>query len=233
MASEMSLVDIRTYVRDYFDLDEEDLPDRLVDRWVSEGWGKIVRYRPNWPGFQTETTLTVTTTASVYPSPLKDIESIEGPDRFLVQLDSSYAERRFIRGGIEDPAGEPVAYSVYAGQIRLWPAPAQAGTYIVRGQRAAANPLDNPNPAAPIDLPHPDAVEMLVAWVLSRTALRESEDETAEKYENHFAQGMQLLAKDELDSTAFTPIVLNSIPDVPRGLSTYLPDRLRFADGWE
>lgn len=229
----MTLADIRTYVRDYFDLDTEDLPDRLIDRWVSEGWGKIVRYRPNWPGFQTATELAVEPTTSTYPSPLKDIESIEGPDRFLVHLDAASAERRFIRGGIEDPADKPVAFSVYANSIRLWPTPSAAGTYVVRGQRAAVNPLADNNPNAPIDLPHPDAVEMLVAWVIARVALRESELETAQKYEDHFAQGMQLLAKDETDSPSFTPIVLGSVAPVPLGMSTYLPDRLRFDDGWE
>lgn len=230
----MSLQDIRDYVRDYFDIDSEDLPDRLLDRWVSEGWGKIVRYRPNWPGFQAFAELTVDTQTSIYAMPLKDIESIEGPDRFLIPLDPAMAERRFIRGGVEDPAGVPVAFSVYGNQIRLWPSPSAVATYKVRGQRAAVNPLDNAaNPEAVIDLPHPDAVEMLVAWVLSRAALRESEDEQAAKYEEHFSQGMQLLAKDELDSSVYTPIVLGSIPAPRLGLDAFLPDRLRFADGWE
>lgn len=228
----MTLVDIRTYVRDYFDLDSEDLPDRLVDRWVSEGWGKIVRFRPNWPGYQEEAVLNVVANTPSYPSPLKDIESVEGPERFLIQLDTSSAERRFIRGGIEDPADRPVAFSVYNGLIRLWPTPSADAAYAIRGQRAAVNPL-NVQVTDPIDLPHPDAVEMLVAWVLYRTALRESETETAAAYLDSFTQGMQLLAKDETDSPAFQPIVLNSQKATPMGISTYLPDRLRYDDGWE
>lgn len=228
----MNLVDLRAYVRDYFDLDAEDLPDRLLDRWVSEGWGKIVRYRPNWPGFQSVTQLTVVAGTHTYPVPVKDIEMIDGPERQLVQLDATSAERRFIQGGILVPAGPPVAFSVYNGQVRLWPTPAVGGTYVVRGQRSAINPLDQ-EPTITIDLPHPDAIEMLLDWVMARCAIREAEDSTAAKYEEHFAQGMQLLAKDELDSPSFTPIVLGSIPATPMGLSSYLPDRLRYADGWE
>jgi len=233
----MTVREVRDYVRDYFDLDADDLADRLLDRWISEGWGKIVRYRPNWPGFQSTVQLAVVAATTLvpvaeYPLPLKDIESIEGPDRYLVQLDPASAERRFIRGGVADPAGTPVAYSVYGGKVRLWPAPSIARSYTMRGQRAAVNPL-NGSATDVIDLPTVDAIEMLLAWVLARAAVRESELETAQLYEAAFAQGMQLLAKDETDTSAFTPIVLNSIPAAGQGLGAYLPDRLRFADGWE
>ncbi len=228
----MSLVDIRSYVRSYFDLDVEDLPDVLLDRWTNEGWGKIIRFRPNWPGFQTTTSVIVFASQAEYASPLKDIESIEGPDRYLTQFSASEAERRFIRGGIPDPAGKPVAYSVYGSQVRLWPVPDTAGTYAVRGQRSAVAPITNPD-TAPLDLPTNDAVDVLLSWVLYRTSLRESEDVQAAGFLDSFSQGLQLLAKDEVDVPAFVPIVANSIKPGPTGLSTYLPDRLRFDDGWD
>lgn len=232
MANAMTVQDVRDFVRLYFDLDSTDLPDKLVDRWISEGWGKVVRYRPNWPGFNATVQLTTLALVSEYASPLKDIESISGPDRFLLQLSASNAERRFIRSGVEDPAGTPVAFSVYAGKVRLWPKPAIAGVYAVRGQRTPLNPTDS-IPTDPIDLPSPDAVEMLTAWVLARVATREQELETAKAYSDAFSQGMQLLAKDETDSPAFVPIVLNSQRPLPVGSDSYLPDRLRFDDGWD
>lgn len=232
MPSNLTVQGIRTYVRLYFDVDTDDMPDTMIDRWISEGWGKIVRFRPNWPGFESTSTLAVVAGTHTYTTPFKDIASIEGPDRWLVQLGQSQAEQKFIRGGILDPADKPVAYSVYRGQVRLWPTPNANGSYVVRGQRAAINPLDQAETLA-IDLPHPDAVEMLVSWVMYRAALREAENETAAAYLDGFSQGMQLLAKDETDVSAYTPIVLNSQPAFGGNTSPYLPDRLRFDDGWE
>lgn len=233
MADTMTVQTVRDYVRGYFDLDSTDLPDLMVDRWISEGWTKIVRYRPNWPGFQATVALAVTATLAEYPSPLKDIESVEGPDRYLIQMSPTEAERRFVRGGVADPAGVPVAFSVYAGKVRLWPVPSVTRNYTLRGQRAGVNPLNSPA-TDPIDLPTPDAVEMLLAWTLARAAVRQSELDTAEVYKMAFVEGMQLLAKDETDTNAFVPIVLNSLPAYGRnGLDSYMPDRLRFQDGWD
>lgn len=226
MANELTVQGIRDQLREYFDLGEDDLPDRLVDRWISEGWGKIVRYRPNWPGFEKVVTLTVTATVNEYPVPLKDIASIETPQRQLVRMAHDQAQQRFARNGSVDPPGTPLVYSVYGGQLRFWPAPGVEESYTLRGYRAPMNPLANPT-TDPIDLPHPDAAEMLLAWVIYRAAIREAEAETAADYKDSFSQGMQLLAKDEVDSPSFTPIVLNSQPPYGATISDYLPDRLR------
>lgn len=234
MAHEMTLADLRTFVRAYFDLDVSDLPDTLIDRWVSEGWRNIVRFRPNWPGFEDTTSLVVVAGTHTYamPAAIKDIISLEGPDRFLIQLSSEQAERRFIRGGILEPAGPPVAYSVFERQVRLWPTPSTSKSYTLRGYRDPVNPLTG-GISDPIDLPHADATELLVSWLVHKAAIREAEAATAAAYLDAFTQGLQLLAKDETDTPPSEPIVLNSVPAVPTGLNTLLPDRLRFADGWE
>lgn len=234
MPHEMTLVDVRTYVRSYFDLDVADLPDLLVDRWVSDAWGKVTRYRPDWPGFEDTTTLTVVAGTHTYamPTVMKDIISLEGPDRFLIHLSPDEAERRFIRGGILDPAGVPLAYSVFERQVRLWPTPNVSRSYALRGYRDPVNPLTVADSTA-LDLPHADATELVLAWVLHKTAIREGEMDTAAEYKDAFINGLQLLAKDETDAPPAGPIVLNSQPVSPVGLSTYLPDRLRYADGWE
>lgn len=226
MASSLTVQGIRDSVREYFDLEADDLPDRLVDRWISEGWGKIVRYRPNWPGFEGVYTLPAVAAQAEYVNPLKDIVSIESPTRQLVRMAHDQAQHRFARDGVVDPPGKPIVYSVYGGKLRFWPAPSAAGSYVLRGYRSPINPLDAVA-TDPIDLPHPDAAEMLMAWVIYRTAIREAETETAAEYKDSFSQGMQLLAKDEVDSPGFTPIVLNSQPAYGGTLNEYFPDRLR------
>lgn len=223
---------IRDHVRDYFDVDTDDVPNRLIDRWISEGWGKIVRYRSNWPGFQTTAEIRTISAVVDYPTPLKDITTIDGPDSQLARMDDNEARRRFIVGGIEDPADKPRAFSVWNGRIRLWPAPNAEYILKVSGYRAPTNPLERPD-TENIDLPHVDAVEMLLDWVMYRAALREGENEQAADYRDSFSQGMQLLAKDETEAPSYAPVVLNSRISPPLGIYTPLPDRLRYADGWE
>lgn len=226
--ADLTVEGIRESVRDYFDLDVEDLPDRMIDRWISEGWGKIVRYRPNWPGYEAEATIEVDPGAGAaeYDNPMKDIVSVTSPNRQLVRMSHEQAIHRFRRDGVEDPPGTSNVYSVYAGKLRFWPQPGAVGSYVVHGYRAPVNPIGMPT-SDPIDLPHPDAGEILLAWVIYRAATREAEAETAAEYKDTFSQGLQLLAKDEVDSPGFTPIVLNSQPAYGGTLQEYLPDRLR------
>lgn len=230
MSHNLTVVDIRKHVRDYFDVDVEDVPDRLIDRWISEGWGKIVRYRRNWPGFEATAEITTIANVTTYPAPLKDITTIDGPERQLSRMDDNEARRRFIVGGVEQPADKPRAFSVWGGQVRLWPAPNAVYVLKVSGYRAAINPLES-SPDIPIDLPHVDAVEMLLDWVMYRAARREAEDTQAADYLDSFSQGMQLLAKDETDAPSFAPVVMNSRRSP--ALDPQLPARLRFQDGWE
>lgn len=225
MADTQSVASLRTFVRTYYELDSSDLPDVLIDRWIAEGWGKIVRYRPNWPGFQSVSTLAVVAGLGMYTNPMRDIESIEGPDSKLEYTSMQEAERRFIR----EPNGTPVVFSTYGNSLYLWPKPAASGSYAIRGQRIPIHPMNGPT-TDPIDLPHPDASEMLTAWVLYRASLREAEDAQAQQYLDSFAQGMQLLSKDEIGTRSYTPIVLNS---KPASYGVELLDRLRYADGWE
>lgn len=232
MSHELTLASIRAHVRTYFDVDSDDMPDSLLDRWTSEGWGKIVRFRRNWPGFQAEGQITTVSGAAVYAPPLKDITTIDGPDRQLAGMADDEARRRFIRNGVQDPADKPRAWSIWAGKLRLWPTPNGAYTLLISGFRAAVNPLERP-PTEAIDLPHPDAAEMLLNWVMYRAAEREAEVEQAADYRDSFSQGMQLLSKDETDAPSFSPIVLNGRPAQSLGLSFDLPSRLRYQDGWE
>lgn len=232
MPDTQTVASLRAFARTYYELDSSDLPDVLVDRWISEGWGKIVRYRPNWPGFQTSVNLAITANVYTYTNPLRDIESIEGPNHKLFPMSMQEAERGFIHNGVRDPAGVPRAYSVWGTNIILWPAPLASGSYAMRGQKIPTHPL-NGLVTAPIDLPHPDASEMLTDWVLYRASVREAEDGQAQQYLDSFSQGMQLLAKDETGARSFTPIVLNSVPGHSVGINYDLPDRLRYADGWE
>lgn len=233
MSHNLTVVDIRNHVRDYFDADVEDVPDRLIDRWISEGWGKIVRYRRNWPGFEANAEIRTIANVTTYPAPLKDVTTIDGPERQLARMDDNEARRRFIVGGVEHVADKPRAFSVWGGQLRLWPTPNAVFVLKVSGYRAPINPLERPATES-IDLPHPDASEMLLAWVMYRAALREAEEEQAADYKDSFSQGMQLLAKDETDAPSYAPVVMNSRLRPPLAIGAdVLLDRLRYADGWE
>lgn len=228
MAHVLTVQSIRQHVRDYYDLDVADVPDALVDRWISSGWTKIIRFRSDWPGLEATADLAVSALVYEYNKPLADISHIEGPERQLMRMTTQEARRRFIRGGVLDPADKPVAFSEFASKIRLWPTPLTEAQYEVTGFRRALNPMEAAI-TAPIDLPHEDLSEALVAYVLHRAALREAENEQAEAFLLAFEDTLRLVAKDELDIHTTRPVIINSRRSHSRGL----PDRLRYADGWD
>ncbi len=70
---------------------------------------------------------------------------------------------------------------------------------------------------------------MLVSFVLGKAALREDEGQQAESFTRAFEDGLRLVAKSETDTATTAPFVINS----GRTRTYHLPDRLRYADGWE
>lgn len=223
----MNLQDYRNYVRDYLDLDVEDLPDRLIDRWVEEGFRRIARHRGNWPFYEATTSVIVSPTAgSEYIVLMKDITAVEGPDGALLRMAASEAERRYWNGTSYDAPNRPQSFSVWANKVRIWPEPDTTYTLTVRGYRYPRDWMAEGSGATP-DLPE-DFDEVLLAWVMHKAYIHQDEPEQGMVQKATFDEGLAVLAKDELRAPTFTPIVLNSVRS---GGGNGLPSALRL-DGW-
>lgn len=203
-----------------FDLDSEDLPRAILSQWITEGWVKISRKTSSWPTFAAEATLPVVAGQQDYPLPLKQVISLEerslwGSLRRIA--DETRAETLFPPPIVE---GVPTHWTIWRGQIRLYPPPdTDAYDIEVRGYRAPLSPA-NIGDNDPIDLPHEDAEPLLVMWVRYRAYLRETEETLARFEREEFEAGLNGLNVDEQRSGE---IVLNSLPSV-----LDYPTRLRY-----
>lgn len=222
----MNLQDFRNYPRAYLDLDVEDIPDTLIDRWAQEGSRRISRLKKNWPFYEASTTIPVGEGEVEYLVLLKDITSIEGPDGPLLRMDASEAERRYWDGTRYAAPNRPQAFSVWANKVRIWPTPDADYSLTARGFRFARDWVAEGAGATP-DMPE-DFDEVLLAWIMSNAYLHQDEPEQAAIQKAKFDEGLRALAEDELAAPTFTPIVLNSVRG---GSRNGLPNALRF-DGW-
>lgn len=133
----MILSDVRAAVRTQADLDAEDLPDATVDTFIREGFDRTFATEQRWPFFQYAWALNqvdVEDFITLPTSPEVDVISRlrDSDGRSLLMLDQSFAEDRFENV----PEGEPRFFSVWGGQLSLWPRPSDvARTYTLRGWR--------------------------------------------------------------------------------------------------
>lgn len=135
----MDVQGYRNYVWSFLELDAEELPVTLIDEWIKEGFNRIVSVTARFPFYETVETVEVTAgsnqmvLAEVAPN---RIESVSSPDRMLDWLSHSEAQRKFHPQFVTIASRYPLAWSRYAGNLYLWPAPSEAQELTVTGWRA-------------------------------------------------------------------------------------------------
>jgi hypothetical protein len=133
-----TLQEYRDYVRAHLDVDEEDIPDVLVDTWCREATTDIARARDRWPFLEHTWTLTLAPTIDEYnfdalfDPPIEDVASVRAPDRVLQWIGSDDAERAFLTSS---NVGAPLFFGWWEGKLRVFPSPLEEETVTVRGWR--------------------------------------------------------------------------------------------------
>jgi hypothetical protein len=118
---------LRDYIRTQLDMDEEELPNPLLDSYLSEAFLRTVSMENRWPFYEQH--WDVAKTAAVANVPLPDdcdgggiISLVDAATGFrLMQIGNELAEDSFVGG--QSAAANPMYYSIYGGQIVLWPTP--------------------------------------------------------------------------------------------------------------
>lgn len=193
--SAMTNQEIRDYVREHFELDEEDVKDVLLNRWISEGLTRIQRRIKRWTFYETDAPLGTVLDdngvgVAVYAKPLKDIAAIQGSRGALEMLDRATAEQRFLG----DTPGEPRAWSDWGNQIRLWPTPNAVYLLTAWGMR-------EPKPTSGEAGEKPDIPDhfhdLLLLWVMYRAYLHQDDPEMAQVEKATFDELLIELATDD------------------------------------
>lgn len=138
----MNLQELRNYIRTQLDMDDEELPNPMLDSYLEEAYNRIISMEPRWPFLETRWEITQAADADDVALPVDcDPSGLFGVTDGttgvrLVQAGNEQAEDNF------SPAATvttPVYYTIWGARLQLWPNPNVERTLRLRGYRYTAN----------------------------------------------------------------------------------------------
>jgi hypothetical protein len=233
MAQSMSLQDMRDFVREHLDSDDEELPDSLVDRFIYNGSNKVETYSRTWDFRAVEYAFTTTTDTREYdldshadltdPAPLADVVAIQGDSYELKPQD--HRKMRLTYPPNSDSAGSPLHFTKWGRTLYLWPTPSSAIDYTVVGYRQGRDWISlNLSPDFPNDL-H----ELIAWWALNRAYVFLDDPELADFYREEFDRELRIRSRPYLTGLDAQPFQING--GMQAGGSVRWANRARY--DWE
>lgn len=196
---DMTAASLRTTVREITDLDVEDLPDSLLDLYLRDGYYRILDLEKRWTFLEKSFTFNTIAEQRAYTiedftsDPIGQIVSIVDPNNIGLSLDMvpfDMAETTYV--GSYDTSGDPLFYSIWEGQIHLFPKPNNSRTLNVRGYR---EPIDWITEGGVVDAA-PNLHFALVYYACSRIYQRLEDVVMAAEYKKSFDEAVVLAAKN-------------------------------------
>lgn len=189
----MTVQEMRDYVRTYLDVDEEELPDTLLDAWRFEATARIAKAFEPWDFLQDTWSLTTTTQVVPFSSIIdgttpESIVQVEGDTYVLRYIPHEVATRKYAFGS--GASGRPIEWSVWSDELYFWPDP--AGTsydYTIRGYR---DPTQATLAGDEVDLPG-EFHFLIVEWMLARQYERDDDEIMSTQKFNRFEQQIEIL----------------------------------------
>lgn len=221
----ISLDQMRQYVWGYFELDVEDLPTSMIDRWAEEGWTRVYRHVKRWPHYEDTATVSTVSGTKAYANPLAHIESMYGPEGLMSWMEHSEAKRYWDAYGTEATDAAPQAWSKRGSDIYLWPTPDSTYTLTVEGHRSP-NAFTSGGAGSEPDLPE-DFHQLVLGWVMHRCYQHQDDFEGAQLELAEFDQMLSILTAHEVQAPTALPVALGR----NRRRGPMLPPRQRFP--WE
>lgn len=181
-----TLTDFRQLVRTHLDLDDEDLPDLLVDEFIRDA-SQRAQYHRHWPFYSTVWTFETAIGEASYPLAnfthatnaeyvCDEIVKVRGDNRELQRQEAYRAELYNPLDSVS--TGDPMYWSMWGlDVIDLDPVPTRVETITVRGYR---KPVDwvSIGAAATSDLPEPFD-RAILEWALGRAYAHQDEPDTS------------------------------------------------------
>lgn len=224
----MNLLDIRTKIREIVDLDSSDLSDTLIQLYIKDGFDRIVALERRWPFFQVSTTLSTVanqreyTLSSIGAGNIREVTSIVDSSTIGNRLGwISYDDAEKIWAGSADSASRPMYFTMWEGQLRLWPKPEQVYPLIIRGYRKPSNWHLSDATEADIDERFHNA---LVYYGVAQVYQLQEDTELASFYRKSFDEAVMLTHSDIMKPSSHRPLALSD--GVPGLTHSYWMERL-------
>lgn len=209
MAS-MTLQGIRDFVRTHLDVDEDDLPNVLLDQFVFEGSTRVARAEKRWPFYAESWTLMTVADQSDYTfafigGGLDQVQSIRSENYDLQWLGRDESH------GYWPPntttSGEPRYWSVWGSTLRLHPTPDAEYELTIYGFREAEDWVADGAGGVP-DFPE-ELHNTVTTWALARAYSHQDDPEMAAFYMDLFSNELDTIRSRIIDTPAAQPLVLN------------------------
>lgn len=172
---------MRDWVRLYLDLDEEDLPDSIIDEFVEEGTQIILERESDWPFVQERVDFNPTIGETEY-----DLTVIAPTLQDVIGV-ANY-EWIYYPEGAQREAGElGVGYhrwSVYGTQLHIFPAPTSTDVIEIVGFRKIGG-WTSGGPGATCPLPV-EFQQLVLKWALAATYAHQDDPELSQFHQGAF-----------------------------------------------
>lgn len=137
----MNLETLREYIRMQLDMDAEELPNAMLDAYLSEAYSRMISMENAWPFFEQRWEVArvgdpdVALPADCDPAGIYSVIDADSGMR-LVQVSNEQAEDNFAHIAT---VTVPVYYSIWGGLLRMWPDPGIDRALHLRGYRYPIN----------------------------------------------------------------------------------------------
>jgi len=213
----MDVQGIKNYVRAQLDVDDEELPDSLLNVYLQEAFDRTMAFDNRWPRNETTWSIAKTPGAAAATLPLDlNVPSITS----VFIFDPATASKSNQMGIIDQKTGEdwygytsgeaattPTYCSVWQGQLWLWPTPGLGQTINLQ-MRGYRQPVWS-NGAS--DIPDMDPrIHVTLAYFAISLAYAQQEDEVLEGvYLARWDRDIRQQLRAILDPVHNRPLVLN------------------------
>lgn len=209
----MNLSDIREKVRAITDLDTTDLPNTLLDMYAKDGFERMIALERRWPFYQKSYSLSTVANqreyavSSIGTGDVQEITSVvdttNGGQRLTL---IAHEDAEAVWNGSSDLTGRPLHFSLWEGNLHLWPKPNAVYALSLRGFRKSVDWTTNTTTQIDADSRLHQAI---VYYVVAQAYQLQEDIELATFYRNSFDEAVRLVASDIMRPSSHRPLILS------------------------
>lgn len=210
----MDVGSLKTYVRNHLEMDNEELPDALLNVYFQDAFDRTMAYDNRWPRYEKTWALSqVPGNTDITLDPEINRPSImtviSAPDGYrLVMISPENAEQLYLNGNVTVITGAPIYYSLWQDKMQLWPQPEDSALPYSVTVRAYRQPLWNNVSSSVPDLD--ERLHITLAYYAMGLVYAQQEDEILEGvYMARWQRDLSQQMKTILEAPHHRPLVLH------------------------